>query len=251
MVDVFDEIDDQIRQERFRALVRRSVPYFIGALVLSVLVVLGVWAYGQFKMAGIGKASEAYAHGLDLMQQGDQKGAMAQFEQAAKGPAGYRSLALMQEASVLELQNNTAEAVQRFDAAAKAAPDQMIGDVARLKAAYALMDTASLSDMTARLTPLMAEGRPYRAQAREALAIAKVGAGQLAQAKSDLAVLQLMSDTPESERQRAAAIIGIIDSGTAKSVKALAQVPILQPPPPPPQPALGAAQAPPADNSGN
>ena len=107
MVDVFDEVDEQIRAERFRALIRRIVPFFIAALVLAVLVVLGTWAYEQFSMAGIGKASEAYAHGLELMQQGDQKGAMAQFDQAAKGPAGYRSLALMQEAGVLELQNKT------------------------------------------------------------------------------------------------------------------------------------------------
>jgi hypothetical protein len=250
VVDVFDEVDEQIRAERFRVLVHRTVPYFIGAMVLAVLAVLAVWAYGQLSRGSVSKASESYAKGLDLLQTGDQKGAFAQFALAAKGPAGYRSLALIQEGSIRLTQNKTAEAVSLFDQAAKAAPDKMIGDVAELQAAYALLDTASLTDITARLTPLMDAGRPYHAQAREALAMAKIAAGQLSQARSDLGVLQLMSDTPESERQRAGAIIAVIDSGTARSFKALAQAPVLAPPPAPPQD-LGGAQPPPATDTGN
>lgn len=246
MVDVFDEVDEQIRAERFRALVRQTVPYFIGALIACVAVVVGVWAYGKFGTAAIGKASLAYAKGMDLEQKGDVDGAFAQFALAAKGPAGYRSLALMQEAGIRLQQNKTVDAVALFDEAAKATSDKMIGDVARLKAAYALLDTASLTDMTKRLTPLMAENRPYRAQAREALALAKIAAGQLSQARSDLGVLQLMSDTPETERQRAGALIALIDSGTASSLKALAAAPALPPPAAPPQ-GLGVPQAPAAD----
>lgn len=250
MVDVFDEVDEQIRAERFRALVRRTVPYFIGAMLVAVLTVVAVWAYGQFSRGATGKASESYAKGLDLLQKGDQDGAFAQFAQTAKGPAGYRSLALIQEGGIRLAQKKTAEAVSLFDQAAKAAPDKMIGDVAGLQAAYAVLDTASLADVTARLTPLMGADRPYHAQAREALAIAKIAAGQLSQARSDLGVLQLMSDTPESERQRAGAIIAVIDSGTARSLKSLSQVPVLPPPPAPPQD-LGGVQPPPAADTGN
>ncbi|HUO22749.1 MAG TPA: hypothetical protein VMU59_09575, partial [Caulobacteraceae bacterium] len=94
--------------------------------------------------------------------------------------------------------------------------------------------------MTQRLTPLTATDRPYHVQAREALALAEVGAGQLAKAKSDLGVLQLMTDTPDSERQRAGALITLIDSGTAGSLKAMARAPALAPPPTPaPQAADG------------
>lgn len=249
MVDVFDEVDEQIRAERFRVLVRRTVPYFIGALALCVAVVVGIWAYGQFSSGAIGKASMAYARGLDLEQKGDANGAFAQFTDAAKGPAGYRALALMQQAGIRLQQNKTAEAVALFDRAAKATSDKIIGDVASLKAAYALLDTASLTDITARLTPLMAADRPYHVQAREALAVAKIAAGQLSQARSDLGVLQLMTDTPDSERQRAGALITLIDSGTASSLKALAAAPVLPPPPAPPQD-LG-VQQPPAADTGN
>ena len=258
MVDVFDEVDEQIRAERFRALVRRIVPYFIAAFVVTLVAVLGVWAYRQFSTGAINKSAEAYAKGMELMQQGDQNGAYAQFDLATKGPAGYRALALMQEGGIRITQDKTQEAVALFDQAAKAAPDKMIGDIAALKAAYATLDTASLADSTNRLTPLMAADRPYHAQAREALALAKISAGKLAEAKSDLGVLQLMTDTPENERQRAAAIVALIDSGTAASLKSLAQAPILAPPPPAPtvapqqgSPDVQVQQAPPAADTGN
>lgn len=246
MVDVFDEVDEQLRAERFRALVHRTIPYFIGALVACVAVVVGVWAYGKFSAAAMGKASLAYSRGLDLEQKGDANGAFAQFVDAAKGPAGYRTLALMQQAGVRLQQGKAADAVALFDQAAKAAPDKMLGDIASLKAAYILLDTASLTDITARLTPLIAADRPYHAQAREALALAKIAAGQLTQARSDLGVIQLLSDTPQSERERAGAIIALIDSGTASSLKAMAAAPALPPPPAPPQ-NLGVQHSPAAD----
>ncbi|HUO21377.1 MAG TPA: tetratricopeptide repeat protein, partial [Caulobacteraceae bacterium] len=144
MVDVFNEVDEQIREERFRALMRRIVPLFIAALVIAVIAVLGVWGYRQYSLGGIGKASDAYAKGLDLMQQNDLNGSFAQFDIAAKGPPGYRSLALMQEAAIRVAQNRTSDAVALFDQAAKAAPDKMMADAASLKAAYLLLDTASL-----------------------------------------------------------------------------------------------------------
>ncbi len=229
MVDVFDEVDEQVRSDRFNALLRRAIPYFVGALLLAVAIVLGVWAYGQFSASASGKASEAYAKGLDSLQKQDMTGAFDQFAIAAKGPAGYRALALMQQAAIRLRQNNATQAVSLFDQAAKAAPDLMIGDIARLKAAYVLMDTASLAAISARLTPLTKADHPYHAQAREGLAVAKIAAGQIKPARDDLGVLQLMTDTPETVRQRAGMLIAVIDSGDAASLKTLAAQSLAQP----------------------
>lgn len=245
MVDVFDEVDEQIRAERFRALVRRTIPYFIGAMLLCVALVVAVWGYREITTSAINKASDAYAKGMDLVQKGDTVGAMEQFGIASRGPKGYASLALMQEGGIRIAQHQDAEAVKLFDQAAKTAPDKMIGDMASLKAAYALMDTASLADITARLDPLKAADRPYHAQALEALAIAKLAAGKTAEAKSDLSVLQLMADTPATVGQRAALLLATIDSGAAKSLKDVAKA--VPGPPAAPSPQDVGAQAPAAD----
>ena len=87
-------------------------------------------------------------------------------------------------------------AVALLDQAAEAAPDPVIGDAARLKSAFALLDTAPYKDVEARLTPLMKDGRPYRVQAREALAFAKLMAGNAAGARDDFTVIEQLRWTP-------------------------------------------------------
>ena len=114
---------------------------------------------------------------------------------------------------------------------AEAAPNNVIGDAARLKSAFALLDTAPYKDMEARLTPLTQEGRPYRAEAREALAFSKLMAGDLAGARSDFSVITLMADAGEASRQRAQAALALIDSGSAKAVPAAVKGALALPPP--------------------
>jgi hypothetical protein len=251
VVDVFGEVDEQIRSDRLRTFLQRAWPVFIGALVAALAVVIGVWGYGQYQTSQSAKASQAYSDALDTETKGDDAKAFDQFAAIAKGNNAYAALALMQQAGIRMDQNKPAEAVPLFDKAAAATKSAMIVDAAGLKAAYALMDTAPLSQMVDRLTPLAKPDRPYHGQAREALAMAKVGAGQLKDAKADLVALSLLSDTPDSLRQRAQAVIALIDTGTAGSLKLLAQqaltaTPIqLAPPPQPEQPqSPDAAQSP-------
>jgi hypothetical protein len=125
----------------------------------------------------------------------------------------------------------------------------VIGDAARLKSAFAVMDTASYADLEKRLKPLTESKRPYRATALEALAIAKLAAGKADEARSDFGVINLLPDAPAGMRERATAAISLIDSGTSKSLKDIAKAAMALPEPmaPPPgllnaNPQVGAAQ---------
>ena len=94
-----------------------------------------------------------------------------------------------------------------------------------------MLDTAPYKDLEARLTPLTAEGRPYRAEAREALAFAKLMAGDLAGARSDFVVISLMADAGQDARQRAEAAKALIDSGSAKAIPGAVKAALALPPP--------------------
>ena len=91
------------------------------------------------------------------------------------------------------------------------------------KAALLLMDTASLEDVQARLEPLTEEGRPFRAFAREALAMAQLQHGKTAEARSTLVVLKNSLDTPREISQRAELALASIDDGTASNVPAITE----------------------------
>ena len=76
------------------------------------------------------------------MQAGDAAKARQLWTEVSKGPAkGYMALSLMHLGAFAIEENKPAEAVKLFDQAAEAAPDPMIGDAARLKSAFAILDT--------------------------------------------------------------------------------------------------------------
>lgn len=236
MVDVFDEVEEQLRSERYRSLAVKSLPWVVAGTAVVVIGVGGYWGWNSYQTTQANKASESYQAALETAQKQGPDKAFGQFKTVADGGAkGYKSLALMQMGDIRIEQNKTKEAVGYFDEAAKAAPSLLLGDLARLKSAFALMDTASYKDIESRLTPLAGEKSPYRVYAREALAFAKLQAGDLAGARADFVILANSLDTSTSEevRQRAQAAMQLIDSGAAKelgaAVKAAAALPALPP----------------------
>jgi hypothetical protein len=221
VVDVFGEVDEQLRADRLRLIMQRWVPAFIAAMVLAVLAVVAVWGVQEIRSSQSGKASQAYNDAVQTASKGDEAKAFDQFGPLAKGSGPYAALALMQQAGIRLDQNRTAEAAQLFDKAAAATKTPIISDAATLKAAYAVFDTAPYAQLEARLTPIAKPDRPYHVQAREALAMAKLASGKTADAKADFVALGLMADTPDSVRQRAQAMIALIDSGTGAKLKTL------------------------------
>jgi hypothetical protein len=243
VVDIFEEVDEQLRSDRLAVLARRYLPWIGGILALALAIALAVWGYSSYQARNTEAASEAYAAGLDQLGQGQFDAAYAKFgEAAARHTAAYQALALMQQAGVRMDQKRAPEAVALFDKAAKATTNPVIADSARLKSAFALLDTAPYDQVEARLKPLTDSNRPFHALAREALGMAKLAAGRPNDALGDFQVLTLMTDAPQDVRQRAEAAITLIKAGTASGLPAIVKAARLLPPPPP-QPAAPQAGA--------
>jgi hypothetical protein len=236
VVDVFDEVEEQLRSERYRSLAMKSLPWVAAATAAVVIGVGGYWGWDSYQSNLADKASEGYQAALETAQKQGPAQAFGQFKAIADGGAkGYKALALLQMGDIRLEGSKTKEAVAYFDEAAKAAPSPVLGDLARLKSAFALMDTASYKDIEARLTPLAGEKSPYRVYAKEALAFAKLQAGNLAGARADFVILanSLDASTSEEVRQRAQAAMQLIDSGSAKELAAAVKAAIALPAMPP------------------
>lgn len=230
MTDLFEEVEEQLRSDRYRSFALQALPWLIGLGAAALIAALAFWGWQSYRNQAITKASDEYSQGLDAMRQGQKDAAVKAWTAASKSSAkGYKSLALMQLASVRLDENKAAEAVKLFDEAAQAAPDDVIGDAARLKSALALLETAP-KEAEARLTPLAKEGRPYRTQALEGLAFTKLMEGDEAGARTEFAIISQSLDAPEGARQRAKAAMGLIDSGSAKAVPTIAKAEAALPP---------------------
>ncbi|ACG77945.1 conserved hypothetical protein [Phenylobacterium zucineum HLK1] len=232
MTDLFEEVEEQLRSDRYRSLARRTLPWILAAVALVLVAVLAYWGWDTWRSREVAKASEQYQAAGEALAAGDRAKAQQLWTEVSQSSAGgYKSLALMQLGALNLDENKTDEAVKLFDQAASAAPDELIGDAARLKSAFAVLDTAPYKDVEARLTPLIKDGRPYRVQAREALAFAKLMAGDTAGARGDFVVLQQMLDASDGVRARAQAAISLIDSGSAKALPGVVKQAAAMPPP--------------------
>lgn len=231
MVDIFDEVEEEERARRWQALARKYLPLVVG-VIIGAFAVWGAWyAWERWQTAQAAQASETYAEGLVALERGSLAAAQTAFtEVSTSGPGAYKSLALQQRAGLALRENKTTEAVALLDQAAKASKAPLVADAAALKAALLLLDTAPYADVERRLTPLIEEDRPFRAAAREALALAKIAAGRAKEARDDFVVLSSSLDAPQGLKQRAAAAVEAIDSGSAARAPAIAKAAAALPP---------------------
>ncbi len=231
MTDFIEEVDEHLRSERYLTLARRWAPWFLAALVAAVVGWVGVWGYNAWRDRNIGKASIAYDKALTALAQGDETGAFSSFETLGKsGPAGYRTLALMQEGNIRLAAGKDAEAAAFYDAAAKAAPNAIFRDLERLRAAQTLLDTAPYAQTAARLTSLVGDKKPFDLEARETLAMAKLLAGKTRESRGDFNALTLTLGVSDAMRARAQAAMALIDAGEAATTAQVVRAAALLPP---------------------
>jgi len=245
--DIFDEAEEGLRHDRWAAIAKKSAPWVAGILGGALILSLGYWGYTAWQGQQMNKSSEAYDAALEKAKAGDAEKAKADFQKVAEtGTAGYKALALMQLGGLALEADKPAEALKYFDDAARASSAPLVSDQAALKAAFIVMDTGTFDEAKKRLEPLIREGRPYAALAREALAMAKVQNGDLAGAKTDLQLLSVSLDAPEGIKQRAEATLAAIDSGAATAAREALKLPQARLPQQPAAPSAPASAPAPA-----
>ena len=244
MSDVFEQVEEELRSDRYKRLARTWLPVAGAVLGVALVAALAFWGWDSWQTGRADQSSAAYDRGMEALQAGNSAGAQAAFVEAAeKGNGAYKSMALQQQAGLAVNAGDFTRAIELFDQAAKAGGDAILSDVAALKAAFLVMDTnASLENIDARLEPLVKEGRPYRAFAQEAQAMARLQFGQMQPAREILVQLQLGQDVPDSVRERAQAAIAQIDAGTAANLDDVVRGARNLPPPSPAPAQAGPAQ---------
>ncbi|MBB3770252.1 hypothetical protein FHS55_000838 [Angulomicrobium tetraedrale] len=213
MADIFHEIDEDLRRERFSRLWSRYGLYVVG---LAVLIVIGVAAwrgYEWWKLRQDQAAGARFEAALQLATQGKPAEAEAAFAAIAKdGPAGYRMLARFRSAAELGATDPKA-AVAAYDAlAADASIGRLMQDVAQIRAGLLLVDTAPLADVEQRIKPLDTPEGAFRHSAREILGLAQYKAGDFKAATETFASALNDAQTPPGLR-RVAELMRTLASG--------------------------------------
>ncbi len=204
VADIFQEVDEDIRRERFQALWQRYGNVLVAACVVVVIAVAGWRGYEYWQAKKAGEAGSQFEAAVGLAEAGKSQEADAAFAKlAADGTASYRVLASLREAAQVA-QTDRKSAVAAYDKiAADKSAGQVIQDLAGLRAGFLLVDTAPYADMRTRLEPLTAQDRTFRYSARELLALSAWKAGDMNAARQWVDMLINDPQAPAGTRSRA------------------------------------------------
>ena len=233
MTDIFREVEEDVRREKMEKLWKAYGNYAIAALVLLFAGIAGWQVWERHEAQERAKVSEAFIAAQRITN--PQTAASTFADIARTAPRGYAELARLSEAGAMVASGQTGPAVDLYKQIAKD-DNGAIGAVARLRAAWAIADTASRSALSDLVKPLDQPGSPWRQNAQEVMAYADYRAMDTKGALAKYAVLAADPESPDSLRRRAQAMADFLKSGGAVSYGTV--------PAPPPAPAPNAAMAP-------
>ena len=224
MSDIFEETEEEQRNQAYMDMAKKSAPYLIGLFGGALAIALGYWGFTSWQLSTIHKSSEIYSSATEHLKTDKRDEARKEFEGLTKsGSESYKAMAMMNLAALSLDDDKPKDALALYEKAQKTAKSPVLSDLAGLRAAYIALDSESLEAMQTRLKPLIDAKRPYSALAREALALAKIQAGDLKGARSDLTSLNLMLGLSEGVKARTQAYIIAIDSGSAETARLVAK----------------------------
>jgi hypothetical protein len=210
--DFFREVDEAVRQEKYKKLWDQ---YGVYALSVAAAVVLGVagykgWTFWQEKRAA--DAGAEFSQALRLEESADAaKSHEILTALAAQGPKGYRTLARFQLAAAKAKEGETDQAVADYDALAKdPGVDPILQDHATLQAASLRLGKADYAEMEHRLKGLIDSGSAWRFSAQELLGLSAYRLKNMREAEKQFTALLGNEATPPNMRERATMMLALI-----------------------------------------
>jgi hypothetical protein len=212
MSDIVREIEEDIRRERMAKLWKR---FRFPVIAIAALIILGVGGWRGFvgyQQAQSARVGDQFMAAVDQSRAGQGAEAEAAFLALSReGTGGYPVLATIRAATETARNGNLQGAVTALDrVAADTSISVTMRDVARIRAAMLLVDTATVADLNGRLQPLAVDASPFRALAKEMMGLAAMRAGDKQAAARLFDQVQSDPDATQSMRNRAQLLLSIL-----------------------------------------
>jgi hypothetical protein len=212
--DIFREIDEELRQERFERLWQRYGKVVICAAVAIIVAVGGFKAFQHYQIKQRETHSAQYASALKFVAAGKSTEAEALFSNLSEGAGtGYAVLSLFQQASIKANAGDVLSALKLYD--------QIIADNAVAKSLREAAIIFSVSrqldigdvvhkNLENRLKPLISERGPWRYSALELRGLLALQTGDLSSTRKMFARISDDPAAPNNMRTRASQILAVI-----------------------------------------
>lgn len=221
MVDVFDEVEEELRKERYMQMLRSWGPWVLGAAVAVIAGVAGYQGWRAWQDSQSAQASAQFAEARTLHEAGQTaEAADAYALLVSEGPRGYATLSLLHQAALASEAGNNEEAARLYEEAGQRSPVALIRDLARYQSAVAGFDSLSSDDLALRLDPLVSGGGGFALLSRELIGAAALRDERWAEARRHYEFVQLSIDASEAMRTRARDALAVIAREAPEEVPA-------------------------------
>jgi hypothetical protein len=209
--ELFDEVDEDVRREQLKKLWDSYSIYIVAGALLIVAAVGGWRGYEYLEAKKAAEAGVAYDAAVELAEQSKHAEAEAAFTKLAEtAPSGYRMLARLRAAAEVASRDPQA-AVKLYD---DMSADRSVGvaeqDLAKIRAAGLLLETATYPTMLQRLEASAAPTATFRHSARELLALSAWRANDTTATRQWLDMIANDGETPSGLRSRAEALQALL-----------------------------------------
>ncbi|MBV8962681.1 MAG: tetratricopeptide repeat protein, partial [Hyphomicrobiales bacterium] len=203
MSDIFREVDEDVRRDRFEKIWKQYGNLIIAAAVVMVVAVGGWQVFEHFRLKQEQRASAKFQTAIELSETGkDAEAEKLLASIAKKAPPGYAALARFREASETGKSDPAAGAALYDSLAADSSLGPALQGLAQLRAAMLLSDKLPPDELKKRLEPLAQGSSPWRNLARELLGLAELKGGDYEAAGRYFDEIITDPETPPGLRQR-------------------------------------------------
>jgi hypothetical protein len=213
--DIFREIDEELRQDRYERLWRSYGRYVIGAGMALVLCVVGWKAWQQYTISRNQDQSMQFSNASRMLQEGKKTEAAALFANLAeRANAGYRALSRFHQAALRAQSGDTAGAIALYEELGRdTGLDVTLRDAAQIFVVMLQIDDpkSDTAAMQKRLAPLMKDDGAWRHAARELSGLLALRSGDGDAAKKYFRQIADDLDAPQGMRARAVQVLAVID----------------------------------------
>jgi hypothetical protein len=211
VVDIFDEVDEDLRAERAEKLLKKYAWLLVAAAVAIVGAAAGWQLWNRSQNQRDAAAAVRYVVVQNALEQpaAAKTGQIAALDEiAASAPEGYKTLARLRAAGLKADAGDLPGAAALWNSvAADSSADPLLRDLATLLATGHELDHGDPAQLEARLKPLAEPANPWSALAQEQLAMLDLRQGKVDDARKKLQVLSLGIDSPQGVLARASALL--------------------------------------------
>ena len=213
MSNLFNEIDDDLRQDRLKSIWATYKNSIFAAVIVISLILIGSESYQYLSKSKAEKSGLLFSQIIASM--GDDHHELTSSiidELLETGSSDYKTYALLLRSENLISQDKLTEAKETYIDLIKKAENSLIRDVAKLKLSYLNVDSSSFDEIEEVLSTIIEDDSPLSLFAYEVLAMSAYKHGLYQRGTEYLNIIVTNEKTTNGMFERAQMMLRVINS---------------------------------------